>query len=104
LLHELLETVRSNPNITTAGLIERWRGRPELPHLTRLLEWTVIQGDEALAAEFRDALERIREQHVSQRLDALLAHARRHELDAAQKQELNHLLTRTRSTRRDDAG
>ncbi|MEJ2480266.1 MAG: DNA primase [Acidihalobacter sp.] len=101
LLHELLETVRSSPNITTAGLLERWRGRPELPHLTRLLEWTVIPGDEALAAEFRDAIERIREQHVSQRLDALLAHARRHELDAAQKQELNDLLTRTRSARRD---
>jgi DNA primase len=101
LLHELLETVRDNPNITTAGLLERWRGRPELPHLTRLLEWTVIQGDEALAAEFRDAIERIREQHVSQRLDALLAHARRHELDAAQKQELSALLAQTRSARRD---
>ncbi|APZ44326.1 DNA primase [Acidihalobacter ferrooxydans] len=104
LLHTLLEIVRENPNITTAALLERWRGKPEQPHLARLLEWTDLHGDETLARQvFTDALARTHEQHISQRLDTLLTQARRHTLDAAQKQELNDLLTRSRTLNADNA-
>lgn len=93
LLRSLLETVHANPHMTTAALLERWRGRPEHNHLAKLLEWSDVSMKESQARKvFLDAIARIRQQSVSKRLENLLALARKQGLNEAQKRELNALL------------
>ena len=92
-LRALLEIVRATPHITTAALLEHWRGRKEQGHLARLLEWQNLPSDEALAKRvLDDALNRIREQSLSKRIEALLLMARRQKLSDEQKRELNTLI------------
>jgi len=46
LLHDLIETVQSEPNITTAGLLERWRHHDDGRHLGKLAALEVPVEDE----------------------------------------------------------
>jgi len=43
LLGALLDSVGDRPDITTGGLIERWRGSPEAPHLAYLSNPTLLR-------------------------------------------------------------
>ena len=50
LLHDLIELVQAEPNITTAGLLERWRHHEEGRHLGKLAAGEVPAEDEFDAA------------------------------------------------------
>ena len=93
LLWELLEMFRSNPHLTTAGLLERWRGRSEESHLLRLLEWQLPETqDEVLDRMFHDAIDRLRLKHRHQRTDYLLNKSQHATLGPEEKSELQALL------------
>jgi DNA primase len=94
LLTELLAQLREDPPASTAGLLERWRDRPEYGSLAKLSVAVCIAPDEAgAAAELKSALSRlITEESPARRLDELLAKARDSALDDAEKQELQALL------------
>lgn len=94
LLTELLAQLREDPRANTAGLLERWRDRPEYPSLAKLSVAVCLAPDEAgAAAELKSALNRlITEESPARRLDELLAKARDASLDDAEKQELQGLL------------
>lgn len=95
LLRELLETLRENPHLNAAGLLERWRGRGQERHLLRLLQWQPPEaGDAVLARMFQDAVGRLRLKRDEQRTDYLLSKARREGLGPEEKAELQSLLTR----------
>ena len=99
LLRSLLEILYANPHMTTAALLERWRGRPEQDHLSKLLEWSDVSMEESRARKvFLDALDRIRQQSASNRVENLLALARKQGLSEAQKRELNTLLRARRAS------
>lgn len=94
LLLELLETIRANPHLNAAGLLERWRGRSEERHLLRLLQWQPPEAeDEVLDCMFHDAIDRLRLKHVEQRTDYLLTKARHEALGPEEKAELQALLS-----------
>ncbi len=59
LLRRLLETVRAEPQITTAGLIERYRDDPEGRHLDRLAAVELLDDEAAAAAVLRDSIQHI---------------------------------------------
>jgi DNA primase len=60
LLHDLIEMVQAEPNITTAGLLERWRHHEEGRHLGKLAAGEVPEEDEFdAAAELTSCLEQI---------------------------------------------
>jgi DNA primase len=60
LLHDLIEMVQAEPNITTAGLLERWRHHEEGRHLGKLAAGEVPAEDEFDAgAELGSCLEQI---------------------------------------------
>lgn len=93
LLVRLLEECRSHPNITTAGLLERWRDKPEGVHLGRLAGNEVLIPDQAVATELTDSLNKlVQEAGPEQRTEILLARAREQGLDQSEKQELKALL------------
>ena len=70
LLRELIETVQAEPNITTAGILERWRNREEGKHLGKLAA-SEVPDDEDFNA--------LAELELS--LDQLAAFKRREQID-----------------------
>jgi DNA primase len=95
LLQNLLEAVRSNPNVTTAGLLERWRDRPEHPHLLSLAANEVLVSEAAAAETLGAVLGRLVESEgPGRRTATLLATARDQGLEPAEKEELRALLGR----------
>ena len=68
ILIQLLEIIRDQPNLTTAQIIERWRGEETFSHLQKL--WLMSENDptpiDGLESEFRGALNRLSEQYLEQ--------------------------------------
>jgi DNA primase len=93
LLRELLETLRREPQLSSAALIERWRGREEADHLARLLAEPEPPAEaEVRARELQDALERLRLKDRALRAENLLEQSRIRPLEAGEKEELRRLL------------
>jgi DNA primase len=103
LLTELLEIAGSNPDISPAGLLERWRDRPEQPHLLQLAASEALVTGEAAPAVLGDILTRLVNQAgPEQRTTLLLEKARESGLDETEKEELRRLLSR--GTAQPDSG
>ncbi|MGH8189900.1 MAG: DNA primase [Rhodanobacteraceae bacterium] len=94
LLTELLDFLQERPGINTAVLLEHFSGREESAALQKLALTEFPGEPEALRAEFVDALRRLGEQTVQQRLDALIRKQGEATLDASEKNELRELLAR----------
>ncbi|MEJ2441184.1 MAG: DNA primase [Gammaproteobacteria bacterium] len=95
LLLDLLETLRSNPNLNTAALLERRRDTAEGKQLEKLATWQPSLDDpESIQHEFLGALARLEEQHRDSRTKALLAKSSQAGLSPDEKRELQALLRR----------
>jgi DNA primase len=93
-LRELLETAQSEPKLTTAQLVERWRERPEGARLAELAgEESLVADARAAARELASLLERIgRELGPERRLNELIEVARERRLSPAEQKEFQGLL------------
>jgi DNA primase len=94
LLIELLKAAAAGPKSTLAGLLERWRDRPEGAHLGKLamVELPELSREQA-AIELKQAVNRLlSEGSPARRRDALLEKARSTGLSTEEKQELQRLL------------
>lgn len=94
LLLELLDFARSRPGVNTALLLEHFSERAESAALQKLATTDFPGEPEALRAEFADALHKLAEQTVQQRLDALIRKQTESALDDTEKNELRELLAR----------
>jgi DNA primase len=92
LLAELIDIVRARPGINPAMLVEHFAERPEYPSLQKLMAAISVGEPENQRAEFFDALQRMEDQAVTQRRDALTSKSREGSLDSAEKAELRELL------------
>jgi len=91
LLTELLVMVANRPTIGPAGLLERFRERPEGPHLEALLtEENLISADGA-AAELIDNLEAIINSGDQQRFAALVDKFNANQLSPDEREEFRQL-------------
>ena len=92
LFGKILDLLRIEPNLTTAVLLERWRGTEEGAHLARAaaLDLPIPAGDEE--REFKGAVERLTEQYRGQELERLLEKSSAAAVTAADKQRLIQLL------------
>ena len=92
LLHDLIETVQTEPNITTAGLLERWRQDEQGRHLGKLAA-VEVPGDEDFdpAAELGDCLEQLALAGRRERIDFLIEKQRVKSLDEDEIAELRQL-------------
>jgi DNA primase len=92
LLHDLIETVQSEPNITTAGLLERWRHDDEGRHLGKLAAGSVPDEDEFdAAAELVACLEQLALAGRRERIDFLIEKQRDSALSDEELAELRQL-------------
>jgi len=92
LLHALIETVQAEPNITTAGLLERWRHDEQGRHLGRLAALDVPTEDEFdVAAELTACLDRLALAKRKERIEFLIDKQRLSSLSDEEKAELRQL-------------
>lgn len=92
LLIELLEIVRSRPDLTTGGLLQHFSEREELAALQKLAV-QALPGEEAnWRQEVLDAVEQLENQAVEQRIVELQEKWKSGPLDVADKYELTTLL------------
>ncbi len=98
ILAELLAQCREKPGLNTAALLERWRERPEGPHLHKLVQTRLEQlgqrggfSPDGLKQEFRDLMNRIKGELAPDREKTLLEKLGREGLSAEEKEELRAL-------------
>ena len=93
LLRALIETIQAEPNITTAGLLERWRHDEAGRHLGKLVASEMPMDDEFnAAAELGDCLEQLAISGRKERITFLIEKQRVNGLTDEEKAELQALL------------
>ncbi|MGH8223517.1 MAG: DNA primase, partial [Woeseiaceae bacterium] len=92
LLRELIETVQSEPDITTAGLLERWRNHDKGRHLGKLAAVEVPEDEDFDAgAELADCLHQLALSGIRQRVEFLIEKQKVTQLSEAERSELRAL-------------
>ena len=94
LLTELLDFLQERPGVNTERLLGHFAAREEAAALQKLALAEFPGEPEALRAEFTDAIRKLAEQTIQQRLDALIRKQSESGLDDAEKNELRALLAR----------
>jgi DNA primase len=98
LLRELIEMAQAEPNITTAGLLERWRNHDEGRHLGKLAAVEIPQGEEFdAAAELRQCLDQLAIASRRERIDFLIEKERLTSLAMDERGELTELMKQSAS-------
>ena len=98
LLFELLEFLGSNPNISTAVLLERWRDREDSALLSKLVMSEMHVPDDGLEQEFLDTIIQIKKLGSEIELDHLLKKSQYAELTPQEKLSLRELFAKTSAT------
>ena len=90
---ELVETIRLNPHLNFAGILERWRGTENGKHLAKLAQQSISLDDDGIHSEFSDVLQWLVKQRRSQRAEQLLAKSKLGTITDQEKRELNEVLS-----------
>jgi len=91
-LRELLEILRSEPNLTTGAILERWREREEGKYLNQLAARMLPLQEKGQLREFQDTLRSLERQALMVEWDALVVKAATEGgLDPEEKQRLLQL-------------
>jgi DNA primase len=92
LLHDLVETVQSQPNISTAGLLERFRNDKEGQHLGKLVGVELPGSDDFdAAAELSDCVAQLALAARRERIEFLIEKQRLGDLSAEERDELREM-------------
>ena len=92
LLHALIETVQAEPNITTAGLLERWRHDEQGRHLGKLAVFELpAEDDFDAAAELQACLDQLAVAGRKDRIEILIEKQRLRSLNEDERAELRQL-------------
>ncbi len=88
LLRSLMDLLNADSGMTTARILEHFRGTDDHPHLEKLVIWQhpmFMHGD---AAEFADLLKKIEQANIKMHKEILLAQKELHELSEADREHL----------------
>ena len=98
LLTEILDFLQGNPHLSTAAILEHWRGREEGRHLETLARGEALLDEENanLENEFLETLKRLEKERVRFRREELLQKTLT-ELSESEKEELQQLLTESKN-------
>jgi len=92
LLYEVLSILNEKPEITSAGLIEHFRGRSTEKYVNALAQFELLVSDKGLELELIDALTRIEQREKERALNDLLHKAEENVLTNQERNELKRLL------------
>lgn len=99
LLVQILETLRTNPHLNSASLLERYRDSEHQRHLLKLMMWRPPASDDFdLAVEFRCTMASLYAKAAAQRTDRLLEKERKEGLNSDERRELQDLFERKMGT------
>jgi DNA primase len=92
LLKDLIETAKAEPNITTAGLLERWRNHEQGRHLGKLaaVEMPPVEEFDP-AAELSDCMAQLAAAAARDRVQVLIEKERLNALSDEERSELRRL-------------
>jgi len=95
LLRQLIETVQSEPTLTTAGLLERWRDHNDGRHLGKLLATEIPDSEDFdPATELADCLTQLAAAGARERIEFLIDKERLNSLSEEERGELRRLSRR----------
>ncbi len=92
ILLTLQQKLLQQPSLTTAQLLEHWRGAVEYNILSKLALWEHQVAEEQLTADFLDTFRALEDQYLQQRLEALQRKDQLTKLSLAERQEYAMLL------------
>lgn len=92
ILKKLIEQIAKNTEITTAMLIEQWRGTSFFSALNKLAAWDHQVPKQALAREFVDIILFLQKQNLEYKISEYLAKARHKGLTFSEQQVLQEML------------
>jgi DNA primase len=98
LLAALLDLTQTQPNLSTAALVERWRDSKHFAGLSRLAEYDLSGAREAPQEELAGALRRLNEQLREQETESLFRKSRLSDMTEDEKARLKQLLSRSGAT------
>ena len=98
LLRQLLAQVQQQPDLTTAQLLEQWRGDKMANALTRLAMADNLFAGTQIAQELRDIFAVLIEEYLAKRIAMLQQKSQQGSLTAIEKQELMLLLSESKSS------
>ncbi|MDD1651291.1 MAG: DNA primase [Methylococcaceae bacterium] len=92
LLQTVIEFLHMHPHISSGGLFEGFRGRPEAGVIAKLLAWNPQVAEGKVVETFLDHLRHLTEDQVREnRLDSLIQKSRREKLTVDELMELKQL-------------
>jgi len=94
LLREIVDFCAPRPDITTAGLLEKWREHPAGAHMGKLAADDLLVDDKIREVHWQATLDHIALQVASQRLEELIEQQRQGALAPEQTERLRQLLER----------
>ena len=92
LFKQLMQQCKATPNLTSAQIIESWRGTDQGKVLAKLVIWQHNIEPDAAEDFFIDILDKLLNTYVENRTEILLQKARIGQLTSIEKQELQSLL------------
>ena len=101
LLTKVHELARENPQLTTASLIERFRGDEQQPTLEKLASRNHLVDDDGLEIFLAETLATLASQSIDDTIAELLRLASDRELSGIEKQQLGELYQQRESVRSD---
>jgi DNA primase len=91
-MQEVITYIRHHPNINTAALLERFKDHINYQLMVRLATYTLSIPTEGMMAEFKGALNLIKQTQIEEQIDRLLNKASQHPLSEEEKNNLQKLL------------
>lgn len=94
LLRQLIDLINKNPDLTTGGLLEHWRGTPEEGLIGKLALWEHNVPQAGTQNEFFGAIQQLRTITYDQEIERLLAKGAREGLTEEEKVELTQWISK----------
>jgi len=92
LVRKLFALLNERPDISSGGVLERFRGEPEENQVKTLSAWNTLVPQDGAEAEFRDALKRFCKQRTDERLEMLFSKEATGGLSQEEREEMRRLL------------
>ncbi len=92
LLIELIDLIDTEPELNTAGLLERFRHSPHHTHLEKLAAWNHLVPDDNVVEAFDQILHKLIDKRLGQEIKELLAKSEQSTLSKPDKQRLSELI------------
>ena len=91
ILHKLIEIISAEEGVTTAMLIENWRGHKEEPHLAKLATIDLLTESENAQIELCEIAKHLEKSYLIDQWDQLVEKSRSQPLSTDEKDELKRL-------------